>query len=216
MTFFRVWPTLARSASSVTTAASAASYLAESSSRMASAAGASPDCAIFAASISRLVTPLMAETTATQFPARARAAMIWAARRIHAASPTEVPPNFMTCKADFIRLPFTGDRACLAGRPCLSILGLAAKSRAIGDIEFSDLLHRFLASKMTATPPKALIFPWLACPTPGIPADTVPGHAVLQGVPVDGVQGFGGRQTGKNYRPCRVQQNFLAYWDAAR
>src|SRR5208337_1246763 len=52
----------------------------------------------------RLVTPLMAETTATHGVFRAAAATICAALAMQEASPTEVPPNFMTCKRDFMTL----------------------------------------------------------------------------------------------------------------
>src|SRR5215471_2975689 len=83
-------------------AARVLSCLAASSSSIVSAALALPDSAALAASISLLVTPLMAETTATHFPALAVSATICAARAIQAASPTDVPPNFITCRADFM------------------------------------------------------------------------------------------------------------------
>src|SRR5436853_3368340 len=69
---------------------------------MAAASRASPACAFFAASISRLVTPLIAETTATQPFSFAALAIICAALAMQAASPTDVPPNFITCKRAFI------------------------------------------------------------------------------------------------------------------
>ena len=62
---------------------------------------ASPASAWRAASISRLVTPLMAETTTTTGRDPAAALTISAARRMQLASPTDVPPNFITHKEDF-------------------------------------------------------------------------------------------------------------------
>jgi hypothetical protein len=47
------------------------------------------------------VTPLIAETTETTAFARAASATICAARAMQAASPTEVPPNFITCNFVF-------------------------------------------------------------------------------------------------------------------
>jgi len=46
----------------------------------------------------------MAETTATHGTFLAAAATICAALAMHEASPTDVPPNFMTCKRDFMAL----------------------------------------------------------------------------------------------------------------
>ena len=74
---------------------------------MAAASRASPASAFFAASINRLVTPLIAETTATQPPSFAAFAIIWAVLAMHDASPTDVPPNFITCKRAFISVPAT-------------------------------------------------------------------------------------------------------------
>src|SRR5580704_12767773 len=44
----------------------------------------------------------MAETTATTGPSLEASATIFATRWIHAASPTDVPPNFITCRGLFI------------------------------------------------------------------------------------------------------------------
>jgi phosphosulfolactate phosphohydrolase-like enzyme len=62
---------------------------------------ASPPAACVAASTNRFVTPLIAETTATTAFSRAACATICAARAMHEALPTEVPPNFITCNFDF-------------------------------------------------------------------------------------------------------------------
>jgi hypothetical protein len=48
------------------------------------------------------VTPVIAETTTTTPLSRAACATICAAREMHDASPTEVPPNFITRNLDFI------------------------------------------------------------------------------------------------------------------
>jgi hypothetical protein len=64
----------------------------------------SPPAACFAASTSLFVTPLIAETTATTAFSRAACTTICAARAMHAASPKDVPPNFITCNFDFIRI----------------------------------------------------------------------------------------------------------------
>jgi hypothetical protein len=76
-----------------------------SESMMAVAPAAFPAWAVRAASIKRFVTPLMAETTATQRAPCAPAQMICAARAMHSALPTEVPPNFITCNRVVIALP---------------------------------------------------------------------------------------------------------------
>jgi hypothetical protein len=47
------------------------------------------------------VTPLIAETTATTAFSRAACATICAARVMHEALPTDVPPNFITCNFNF-------------------------------------------------------------------------------------------------------------------
>jgi hypothetical protein len=52
--------------------------------------------------MSRLVTPPIAETTATTAASLEAAATISAARLIHAASPTDVPPNFITRIVSFV------------------------------------------------------------------------------------------------------------------
>jgi hypothetical protein len=44
----------------------------------------------------------MADTTATQPLCRAPSAMIFAVRAMQDASPTDVPPNFITCNRVFI------------------------------------------------------------------------------------------------------------------
>jgi hypothetical protein len=46
----------------------------------------------------------MAETTATQRSSRAASTTIFAARLMQDASPTDVPPNFITCNLFFISL----------------------------------------------------------------------------------------------------------------
>ena len=74
----------------------------------ATASLALPDCAFLAASMRRFVTPLIADTTATQLRPFAPSAMICAVLAIHNASPTDVPPNFITCNCAFMfsgRLP---------------------------------------------------------------------------------------------------------------
>jgi hypothetical protein len=55
-----------------------------------------------AASIKRSVTPLIAETTTTTALSRAALAEISAARAMQEASPTDVPPNFMTTSVEFM------------------------------------------------------------------------------------------------------------------
>src|SRR5580765_6640563 len=50
----------------------------------------------------RLVTPLMAETTTATGNCFDALATIVAERRMQEASPTEVPPNFITCSFEFI------------------------------------------------------------------------------------------------------------------
>src|SRR5229473_2960790 len=64
-------------------------------------------------SFSALVTPLIAETTAATAFSCAACATICAARVMHEASPTDVPPNFITCTFDFI---FTLSPPAQAGR----------------------------------------------------------------------------------------------------
>src|SRR5580693_6663930 len=64
----------------------------------------SPCSALWAAETRRLVTPDMAETTATTGRWAAVERMIAAARAMQLASPTEVPPNFMTWRAEGIFL----------------------------------------------------------------------------------------------------------------
>jgi hypothetical protein len=61
----------------------------------------SPASEKVAASIKRFVTPVIAETTTTTEDSRAAAAQIWAVRAMQGASPTEVPPNFITTSLDF-------------------------------------------------------------------------------------------------------------------
>jgi hypothetical protein len=73
-----------------------------------------PACAFFAASINRFVTPLMAETTAMQPLSFAAFAIICAVLAMQAASPTDVPPNFITCSRGFISFsPSPGGSSCL-------------------------------------------------------------------------------------------------------
>jgi hypothetical protein len=55
----------------------------------------------------RLVTPLIADTTTTQELSLAALATICAVRAIHVASPTDVPPNFITCSAELIPASLT-------------------------------------------------------------------------------------------------------------
>jgi len=81
---------------------SVASCCCRSASTTAAASPAFPVCAFFAASISRFVTPLIAETTTTQLFSLAACAIICAVRAMHEASPTDVPPNFITCNLGFI------------------------------------------------------------------------------------------------------------------
>ena len=54
--------------------------------------------------IASLVTPLIAETTTTTGRCAAAERTMAAARRMQSASPTEVPPNFITWRAGFIFL----------------------------------------------------------------------------------------------------------------
>src|SRR3984957_2138363 len=62
----------------------------------------SPASARVAASIRRLVTPLIAETTTKIEWSREASFTISHTRAMQDASPTEVPPNFMTCSCFFI------------------------------------------------------------------------------------------------------------------
>jgi len=55
-----------------------------------------------------LVTPLIAETTATMGPSAAAPLTIFATRAMHEASPTDVPPNFITRNGFFM---YQEDRA---------------------------------------------------------------------------------------------------------
>src|SRR5689334_22184329 len=55
--------------------------------------------------MSRLVTPLMAETTTATEPLAAADLTISAARPIQSASPTEVPPNFITQRGGITNAP---------------------------------------------------------------------------------------------------------------
>src|SRR5258708_4752618 len=91
-----------RRPSSGTSAASAAACCRRNSAISSDPASRSPLPARSAASTNRLVTPLIAETTATTAFSRAACATICAARAMHDASPTDVPPNFITCTCDFI------------------------------------------------------------------------------------------------------------------
>lgn len=89
-------------------AASAASCCLRRVAKIASACACSPASDRVAASISWFVTPLIAETTATIGPSRAASFTICATRAIHAASPTDVPPNFITRKCFFILIGGSG------------------------------------------------------------------------------------------------------------
>ena len=78
---------------------------------------ASPASARRAASMSRLVTPLMAETTTTTEPSAAADFTIAAERAMQAASPTEVPPNFITRRGGIRRVPSRAASRRIAARP---------------------------------------------------------------------------------------------------
>src|SRR5690348_8833989 len=92
--------------------------------------------------MSRLVTPLMAETTTTTEPSDAAVLTIAAAREMQEASPTEVPPNFITQRGAITNAPArelpqnSSDRSEeLRGRAvwhssCWLILGTRFENRA--------------------------------------------------------------------------------------
>src|ERR1700730_6572175 len=80
----------------------------------------------------RLVTPLMADTTTTQGFSLAALAMICALRAIHVASPTDVPPNFITCSAEFIPASLT----------CLTVFYSGSRSGCGGWL--SSLIQHFI------------------------------------------------------------------------
>ena len=73
-----------------------------SASKIAATWSSSLASARFAASINLFVTPPIADTTTTIGPSRDASFTICATRPMHAASPTDVPPNFITRNGFFI------------------------------------------------------------------------------------------------------------------
>src|ERR1700683_941119 len=83
-------------------AASATSCCLRSAAKSSATCSRFPASARVVAETRRFVTPLIAETTTTTAPSRDASRTIWATRAMQAASPTEVPPNFMTRNDFFI------------------------------------------------------------------------------------------------------------------
>src|ERR1700751_1981615 len=96
------WANFLRVAASAISASSAISCCLRIAANCSDDFAPSPASEKVAASIRRFGTPLIADTTTTTESSRAAVAQICAVRAMQEASPTEVPPNFMTTSLDFI------------------------------------------------------------------------------------------------------------------
>src|SRR5438445_5613898 len=118
------------------------------SSKIAATALRSPASDSVAASINRLVTPLMAETTTTTLLSRAPDRMISTTLLMQDASATEVPPNFIT-RSGFFRLlrvrPWLGcspTRSSETGLDALALLPFVGRTWRRGSLPLDFLLLR--------------------------------------------------------------------------